>query len=158
MGLSRHEAAELLNVSVDASPDAVQAARRSHARLWHPDRQSDPAVAEFASERMARINEAADVLMQPAPSAEPISTSPGPAHGAPTRSGPTPRTRSRPEWTTMSWAEARPIVWRVCVAFAITVTITAPFMPNLLGAYGLALIVGTVTAAALIISADRSSR
>lgn len=155
MGLSRHEAAELLNVSVDASPDAVQAARRSHARLWHPDRQSDPAVAEFASERMARINEAADVLMQPvAPGA--AGSVDGSTRDAPTQAAPSPPLRARPEWTTMSWAEARPIVWRVIIVFALTVTITAPFVPNLLAAYALALIVGTLTAAALILTADRS--
>jgi len=51
----------VLGLASDATPDHIRSAYRREARRWHPDRNSSP----DAEARMARLNEAYDVLSDP---------------------------------------------------------------------------------------------
>jgi hypothetical protein len=69
--LTRAEAAAILGLHVDAAPDDVRHAWRMWARIAHPDVGGDPA-------NFARLDQARRVLMQPRPTATPISPAPAP--------------------------------------------------------------------------------
>lgn len=127
------EAAYLLGVPEGADADRIENARKREARLWHPDRQSDPDVAQFASDRMASINQAADLLRR--------STAKSDEHAQTTSEpGPPPRRETSPPQSPDVSALLRAARSGV-VALALTVTVLAPFL-DLRATYGLALVLG----------------
>lgn len=136
--MTSEEAAYLLGLPLDASQEQIEDARKREARLWHPDRQTDRDVARFASDRMARINQAADLLLADSDrlTAERIAST-FYERAAPPRADlsnrPKPRTADR---------DALVRAGRVgVVTFALTVAATAPFL-NLTATYALALMFG----------------
>ena len=58
-----YEAADLLGVSSSASPREVNKAYKALAVQYHPDKQTDPADKDAATEKMARLNWAKGVLL-----------------------------------------------------------------------------------------------
>ena len=62
--MTRSEAAHLLGVAEDATPEAVQAAYRRGMSRWHPDRhRDDPEAARMAQEMAVLLGQARDVLL-----------------------------------------------------------------------------------------------
>lgn len=55
---------DLLGVSNSATGEEIKKAQREHARALHPDRH-EPAIREVMNQQLARINSAADVLLDP---------------------------------------------------------------------------------------------
>lgn len=150
--MTPQEAAYLLDLPVDSDRERIEAARKREARLWHPDRQSDPEVAKFASDRMSRINQAADLLIRDRDSSSrdearrPRQTTTAAPPSA-------TRTDSRTEADVLVRAGGIGIA-----VLAITVTVLAPFM-SLEATYGVALVVGVAAGlAAFVRSATRRNR
>ena len=56
---------KLLNLSRSASASQIKEAYRKAARVWHPDRFSDPVEKKEAEKNMRRINRAWDILSDP---------------------------------------------------------------------------------------------
>lgn len=54
----------ILNISHGASSEEIRQAYRTLAKKYHPDRYSDPVLAEKASEKMKEINEAYHILIK----------------------------------------------------------------------------------------------
>lgn len=55
---------DLLGVSQDAAEEEIKKAHREHARALHPDRH-EPGIREMMNRQLARVNHAADVLLDP---------------------------------------------------------------------------------------------
>lgn len=141
------EAAYLLSLSVGAEPEQIEKARRREARLWHPDRQSDPEVAQFANDRMAAINQAADLLLNTRRSdATGRASHDGGEQDEPAR----PRPVASPDLSTLL-SSGR------CggIAFALCVVLLAPFL-SLSATYGLALVLGVGVALVVFFRPSRS--
>ncbi len=132
------EAAYLLDLPLDSSRERIESARKREARLWHPDRQSDPDVAQFASDRMSRINQAADLMLDDrtrftAGDDTPTSSRPASAEAASSRV-------SQPAQRTETDVLIRAARFGI-TTLALTVTFLAPFS-SLAATYGLALVLG----------------
>lgn len=71
-----------LQLSPDAEPELVKAAFKALAKKYHPDRFTDPAEKKRAEARMARINEAQDLIQsgkyRPPPPEAPLRPEPPP--------------------------------------------------------------------------------
>ena len=132
------EAAYLLDLPLDSGRERIERARKREARLWHPDRQSDPDVAQFASDRMSRINQAADLLLND----RSRLTAETDARTSSARASAKARSSSKPQPTMTADTDVLMQAGRVGVmVLAITVTILAPFL-SLTATYGLALVLG----------------
>ena len=59
-----YEAAEVLGVTVDATPQQVSKAYRKLAQQHHPDKVADPAQHDAAKAMMTKINWAKEVLQK----------------------------------------------------------------------------------------------
>ncbi|NLM61553.1 MAG: DnaJ domain-containing protein [Clostridiales bacterium] len=55
---------KVLNVSPDASTEAIKQAYRELARKYHPDNYADNPLSDLAEEKMKEINEAYDQIMR----------------------------------------------------------------------------------------------
>jgi curved DNA-binding protein CbpA len=93
-----------LQLSPDAEPELIKAAFKALAKKYHPDKFSDPIEKKRAEERMARINEAQQLLASgnyrtpprsepPTPKARPSAPPPSPSRRAPS---PAPKRAARP--------------------------------------------------------------
>ena len=91
-----------LQLSPDAEPELIKAAFKALAKKYHPDKFSDPDEKRRAEEKMARINEAQQLLAsgnyRPPVRPEPQSSAPPPppAPVAAPRAKPTPPPKPRP--------------------------------------------------------------
>ena len=143
--MNRSDAAVLLGVSLPATPTEVKKARRRHARLWHPDRQTDPDVAAFAGERMARINEAAALLLED----EELASAGNPGSARNTAHS------AKSEAVDSVYSTIIVAVRRAVLAFTICVTVIAPLVPRLGAVYGIAFVVLAVVLLAELIRGAR---
>ena len=67
MGLTKEEAAKILDVNVDDEPDAIKKKYRKLALKLHPDKNRDDPEAK---EKFQKLNEANAVLSDPKKKAE----------------------------------------------------------------------------------------
>jgi tetratricopeptide (TPR) repeat protein len=117
-----------LQLSPDAEPELIKAAFKALAKKYHPDKFSDPVEKKRAEQKMARINEAQQLLAsgnyrpprsRPSePSAAPPPPPPPPKRTPPPSTHPsTPPPRSR---KTGSEIKIAPILVAVLVLIALT--------------------------------------
>ena len=88
-----------LQLSPDAEPELIKAAFKALAKKYHPDKFSDPVEKKRAEEKMARINEAQQLLASGnyRPPSRPTSPPPQPQAPPPKKPRPSPPSKpSRP--------------------------------------------------------------
>lgn len=123
------DAYRVLELPVGAGEDAVRDARKTLAKVWHPDRYtSDPALAARAARKLADINAAFEQIRDakfpssvPAPAPAPVaSPAPAPAPASPPPRDPTPPpTRAAPPPpAAIEFVPRRRVRWSVIVVLA----------------------------------------
>ncbi len=92
----------ILGVARAATRDEIRSAYRALVARYHPDRHQGNPLANLAGDRMAEINQAYDVLSDPAQRAafdqHDRSGPPSPAHRAAQAPAPAPRLSSLAKW------------------------------------------------------------
>ncbi len=117
------EAYRLLDLAVGASEDAVREARKTLAKVWHPDRHAnDPDLAKKAQQKLADINAAFETIRD----AKFPASLPDPKPAAPSREGPAP-TPPPPVDSQIEFVPRRRVRWSVILILAAALGVGAYF-------------------------------
>lgn len=128
------EAYRILEVAPGANEETVREARKTLAKVWHPDRHAnDPELQKRAQDKLANVNAAFEVVDQAGfPAAKAKAPEPAKPPDAPKAAAPPPPAASPPR-VEPDFVAPRKIRWSVILVLAAALGIGAYFAITKLG-------------------------